>query len=185
MADSTAPCVALLRGINVGGKNVLPMRELAEIFAETGCRDVQTYIQSGNVVFWANSKVVKALPGAITKRIEERFGYRVPVVVRTEEQMRLVVGNNPFLRSGVPEDRLHVYFLVGQPAAEDVAQLDSKRSAPDRFAVVGGEIYLELPNGVANTKLTNAYFDSKLTTTCTLRNWRTVLKLIELMSKKC
>ncbi|MCU1318566.1 MAG: hypothetical protein JWP98_84, partial [Edaphobacter sp.] len=75
----------------------------------------------------------------------------------------------------------HVYFLAGMPTAGDVAGLDAGRSAPDAFAVIGREIYLQLPNGMGRTKLTNAYFDSKLKTVSTARNWRTVLKLVEMV----
>ena len=173
--------VALLRGINVGGKNMVPMRALASIFVEAGCGDVQTFIQSGNVIFSAEKRVLKGLSDCIAKSIEEQFGCRVPVLLRTAVQMKSVVRGNPFLQTGAAEDSLHVYFLAGVAGAEGIAKLDPERSPPDRFAVMGGEIYLQLANGVAKTKLTNAYFDMKLGTTSTLRNWRTVLKLYELM----
>ena len=80
---ATNTFVALLRGINVGGKNKLPMEDLAEMFAAAGCRDVRTYIQSGNVVFTATPRVAERLPALIAARIEEAFGYRTPVVMRT------------------------------------------------------------------------------------------------------
>jgi uncharacterized protein (DUF1697 family) len=173
--------VALLRGINVGDKNILPMKDLAAMFVAAGCQDVTTFIQSGNVVFRADAKVVAGLKEAISLQIQERFGIRVPLVLRTAEEMGSVLRGNPFLNAGVSEDSLHVYFLAGLPAAGDVAGLDATRSAPDVFEVVGREIYLQLPNGMARTKLTNAYFDSKLRTVVTARNWRTVGKLFELM----
>jgi uncharacterized protein (DUF1697 family) len=173
--------VALLRGINVGGKNMLPMKELASLFAEAGCADVTTYIQSGNVLFSANGKVVAGLAATISHQIDERFGVRVPVVLRSATELMAAIKNNPFLQAGAEEDSLHVYFLAGVPDAKDVTGLDAARSAPDTFAVVGREIYLQLPNGMARTKLTNAYFDSKLRTVSTARNWRTILKLAELL----
>lgn len=174
--------VALLRGINVGGKNMLPMKELAAMFVAAGCGEVTTYIQSGNVVFSADAKVAAGLAGVITRQIEERFGIRVPVVLRSAAEMMAVLRANPFLKAGAIEEMLHVYFLAGMPGAGDVAGLDAGRSAPDAFEVVGREIYLQLPNGMARTKLTNAYFDSKLRTVSTARNWRTVGKLFELMA---
>lgn len=173
--------IALLRGINVGGKNMLPMRELAALFAASGCRDVRTYIQSGNVLFAADSTSAAALPGVIAAHIAERFGLRVPVVVRTTEQLGAVIHHNPYLEAGAPEDQLHVYFLADTPSAERVALLDADRSSPDAFAVHGQEIYLRLPNGMARTRLTNAYFDAKLATTSTARNWRTVKTLYEML----
>jgi uncharacterized protein (DUF1697 family) len=176
--------VALLRGINVGGKNMLPMKELTGLFASAGCTEVTTYIQSGNVLFTADNIVVAGLAAGIAQQIDERFGLRVPVVLRSAAELTLAIQNNPFLRSGAEEDWLHVYFLASVPGAAEVAMLDPARSAPDAFAVVGREVYLQLPNGMARTKLTNAYFDSKLRTVSTARNWRTILKLAELLERQ-
>src|SRR5512133_2788415 len=159
--------LAMLRGINVGGKNKLPMKELAEIFVEAGCIDVRTYIQSGNVVFSADPERLELLPLAVTAAIAERTGYQIPVVLRTAEQMEDVIRNNPFLGAGADEDALHVMFLADLPEPRRVDDLDPDRSRPDAFVVHGREIYLLLPNGVARTKLTNEYFDSKLGTTST------------------
>jgi uncharacterized protein (DUF1697 family) len=172
--------VALLRGVNVGGKNKLPMKELAAIFAEEGCDYVQTYIQSGNVIFRAAPGALSRLPDAITSRIAARYGYHTPVVLRTTEQMRAIVANNPFLAAGSAEDLLHVLFLAKQPDVVRIAALDPQRSAPDAFALHGQDIYLKLPNGAGKTRFTNAYFDTKLATVSTGRNWRTVTKLLEL-----
>jgi uncharacterized protein (DUF1697 family) len=171
---------ALLRGINVGGKNMLPMKELAEIFVKLGCGAVTTYIQSGNVVFSAEEKVATGLGGLIAKRIEERFALKVPVVLRSARDLETVIRGNPYLKAGAAEEMLHVSFLADRPRADFIARLDAARSAPDEFAVVGRDIYMKLVTGAAKTKLTNAYFDSKLKTVSTMRNWRTVLKLAEM-----
>ncbi len=177
-----ATYLALLRGINVGGKNKLPMKDLIDLFGEAGCRHVRTYIQSGNVIFSADPDLVASLPGLITARIAECFGYRVPVVMRTAAQIGEVIRNNPFVEAGAAEDTLHVLFLADQPSARSVDDLDPDRSPSDVFIVRGREVYLRLPTGVARTKLTNDYFDAKLATTSTGRNWRTVTKLFELMA---
>jgi uncharacterized protein (DUF1697 family) len=171
--------LALLRGINVGGKNKLPMRDLAGMFEDAACGNVRTFIQSGNVIFSADAKVSVSLAAAIASKIESRFGYKVPVILRTARQLREVVSNNPFPGA---EDILHVMFLADRPSRKQIAALDPNRSAPDTFIVRGGEVYLHLPNGVADTKLTNAWFDSKLGTVSTGRNWRTVTKLLEMMN---
>ena len=173
--------VALMRGLNLGAHNRLPMTDLVQVFVEAGCGDVRTYIQSGNVVFKASQSKLEKLPGLISKRILERFGYKIPVVLRTAEQLGETIQNNPFLKAGAAEETLHVYFLAGVPDARNLTALDPTRSAPDAFHVRGRDIYLQLPNGMARTKLSNAYFDSKLATISTARNWRTVLKLFELM----
>jgi len=179
-AKTAAKHVALLRGINVGGKNMLPMKELVGLFTAAGCGEVATYIQSGNVVFCAEDKVVKRLDSVIAKQVEERFALKVPVVLRTALELDAVIRGNPFLKAGAAEEMLHVAFLAEHPGTDLVAGLDAMRSAPDEFAVVGREIYMKLVTGAAKTKLTNAYFDSKLKTVSTMRNWRTVLKLAEM-----
>ena len=171
---------ALLRGINVGGKHKLPMKDLSEVFSANKCKGVRTYIQSGNVVFCAPPGSVKKLAVGLEKAIEARFGFPVPVVVRSHEQLRNVVQANPFRSRGASEKMLHVIFLADEPDASAVSKLDPQRSPGDEFRVIGSEIFLYLPNGAGNSKLTNAYFDSKLSTIGTARNWTTVLKLLEM-----
>jgi uncharacterized protein (DUF1697 family) len=173
--------VALLRAINVGGNNVLPMADLARMFSDEGCQNVRTFIQSGNVLFDAPEKVTMLVSKSITTRIAKDFGFKVPVVLRTEAQLRKVISNNPFTKAGKPEENVHVFFLADKPPRERIAALDAQRSPPDEFVVRGQEIYLKFLNGAGKTKLTAAYFDSKLATTGTQRNWRTVTKLLELM----
>jgi uncharacterized protein (DUF1697 family) len=174
--------VALLRGINVGGKNKLPMADLSAMFEKAGCARVQTYIQSGNVVFDAEAGAAGALPEQIQGAIEKRFGYRIPVVMRTAGEMAAVAGDNPFLSRGADADVLHVVFLAGAPSASRAAALDPNRSPPDEMVVRGREIYLACPNGIARTRITNAYLDATLATTSTLRNWRTVQVLARMAS---
>ena len=173
--------VALLRGINVGGKNKLPMKDLTAMFVEAGCGNVRTYIQSGNVVFEAAAGVAARLPGVIEKRIEKQFGFRTPVILRTATQLRDVVGDNPFLKAGAAPETLHVLFLADRPSRALADALDPDRSPPDQFVVQGQQVYLRLPRGVAPTRLTNAWFDAKLATISTGRNWRTVTTLLDLM----
>lgn len=173
--------LALLRGINVGGKNKIAMSDLARIFSEAGCEGVRTYIQSGNVIFKADPAVVAEIPSRVTSEIASRHALKVPVVLRTAEQMGEIAKNNPFLAGGTPEDTLHVMFMAGAPEPDKIAALDSNRSLPDQFSVIGQEVYLYLPNGAGHTKLTTDYFDSRLGTTSTGRNWRTVLNLLEMM----
>jgi len=172
--------VALLRGINVGGKHMLPMKQLAAMFTDAGCGDVQTYIQSGNVVFRAGPALARRVPALITAAIADRFGFDAPVMTRTAEDLRRVTRQNPFLRSGTDTAALHVAFLADEPARASVATLDPARGLPDEFVVRGREIYLRFPNGLARSRLTTAYFDSRLETTITVRNWRTVVALLEL-----
>jgi uncharacterized protein (DUF1697 family) len=166
-----------LRGINVGGKNKLAMKDLIALFEAAGCAQVTTYIASGNVIFEASARVARAVPAAVTAAIEARFGLAVPVVIRTAAELDAVVASNPF-PDGL--DALFVMFLADRPAPARIAALDPARSPGDSFRVVGREIYLHLPNGAARTKLSNAYFDGKLATVSTGRNWRTTLTLRDL-----
>jgi uncharacterized protein (DUF1697 family) len=174
--------VALLRGINVGGKNILPMNDLAAIFEKAGCTDVTTYIQSGNVVFRAPEKILKTIAAAVSSGVEKRFKFKIPVVIRTLDEMSEIVRKNAYPKCDPDAERLHVFFLADVPDAAGVAILNPNRSPGDSFQVVGREIYALFPNGAGNSKLTNAYFDSKLKTVSTARNWRTVLKLLEMMN---
>ena len=176
-----ASYLALLRGINVGGKNKLPMITLAEMFVAAGCKDVRTYIQSGNVIFNASPSVYSLISDRITAQIAKQLGYRTPVILRTAVQLREVLAGNPFLTPEADEKALYVMFLASTPTPTDISKLDPDRSPGDSFVVRGQSVYLHLPNNVAASKLTNAYFDSKLATTSTSRNWRTVTKLLELM----
>ncbi len=145
---------------------------------------MRSFIQSGNVIFSAAPGAPERLPSLISTRISKRFGYRIQLILRTAEQMGNVISNNPFLKAGAAEKELYVLFLADLPASRSVRDLDPDRSPPDAFNVRGQEIYLRLPNGGARTKLTNQYFDSKLRTTSTARNWRTVTKVFDLMEPR-
>jgi uncharacterized protein (DUF1697 family) len=173
--------VALLRGVNVGGKNKLPMKDLVGIFEATGCLKVRNYIQSGNIIFHAPAALAKRVPGLVGAEVERKFGFLARMVLRTASELRQVAGNNPFLKKGAEERLLSVMFLADRPGPEAIAKLDLQKSSPDEFVVSGDTIFLHTPAGLADTKLTNAYFDSRLKTFSTARNWRTTLKLLEMM----
>ena len=173
--------LALLRGINAGGKNKLSMKELIVLFREAGCEDVQSYIQSGNILFRAQPGVAEALGSRISEEIAKRFGLRIPVVLRTAEQLDETVRRNPFPATEAIASNLHVMFLRDVPMVERVRELDENRSPLDKFAVRERDVYLQLLTGAARSKLTNQYFDSKLKTISTVRNWQTVTKLQLLM----
>lgn len=178
---SGAGChVALLRGINVGGKNTLLMKDLVAMFIQAGCSAVRTYIQSGNVVFRAPPRIAKGIAATVSDAIEDASGLRVPVVLRTAEELRAVAESHPLLKAGVEPRTLQVVFLADEPSRTLVEALDAARSPKDSFTVRGREVYLHCPEGVGRSKLTNGYFDSTLRTTSTMRSWKTVLKLAEL-----
>lgn len=176
---SSTTSIALLRGINVGGKNRLPMQDLASIFREVGCTDVRTYIQSGNVVYRA-SLAARQIADRVSSVIADRFDIRAPIVMRTARDLERVVTTNPFLKETTNTRELHVGFLLERPDPDGIRSLDPDRSPPDEFTVAGREVYLRCPNGIGRSKLTSQYFDSRLRTTITVRNWRTVLTLLDM-----
>lgn len=171
--------VALLRGINVGGRGTLPMRELAAIFAEAGGVNVRTYLQSGNVLF--DAAAPELVVETVTARIAAVYGYPGRIVLRSAEQFRAAFAANPYLKTGVAAETLHVYFLSDAPPPWMIRALDPDRSPGDSFVVRGREIYLHLPQGMARTKLTNVYFDKTLKTVSTARNWNTISRLAEML----
>jgi uncharacterized protein (DUF1697 family) len=174
--------VALLRGINVGGRNGVAMADLRAIFEDLGHRRIETYLQSGNVVFEATGAPA-SLPGTIRRRITNDLGLDVPVAVRTGADLQKIFTTNPFLADGADPTTLHVVFAVGRAASGALGDLAPERFSPDRFAHRGREIYLQCPNGYGRTKLTNAFFESRLGPAAgatTTRNWNTVTRLAEL-----
>src|SRR5205807_2219630 len=122
--------VALLRGINVGGKHKLPMNSLISLFIEAGCHDVATFIQSGNVLFRASPPLAAQLPNLIEKQIEAQFGFRAPIILRTRKELKGAVNRNPFTQVGADENALYVMFLADRPDSARIASLDPQRSPP-------------------------------------------------------
>lgn len=169
--------VALVRGINVAGKNKLPMRDLASLFEQAGVRAVRTYIQSGNVVFAATPDVAECAAKRVSTSLAERFAQPAPVMLRSAEELDRVITANPFVLGGAPTEGLHVAFLSAAPSVAAVAKLDPNRSPPDAFAVRGREVFLSYPNGAGRTKLSNDYLERCLGCVSTTRNLRTVTTL--------
>jgi uncharacterized protein (DUF1697 family) len=174
--------VALLRGVNVGGANRLPMERLRALFAQAGASNVESLIQSGNIVFDASESRAHAIVDGVAREIEREFGFAAPMVLRDAAAWRTLTDGNPFLARGADPGTLHVLCLSQAPTDAALARLDPNRSPNDEFVVRGSDIYLRLPSGVARAKLTHAWFDSNLRVVSTLRNWRTVLKLADLIT---
>ena len=173
--------LALLRGVNVGGANKVPMKELRGLFEDLDHEDVRTYLQSGNVVFEGRSSSSKKLAGEAERAISEAFGVDISVILRTRPELKRVAAGNPFPTEDVKPSLLHVMFLSDAPSPASVKTLDPDRSPPDEFKVKGREVYLWYPDGSARTKLTIDYFEQMLGTRATSRNWNTIVKVLELM----
>jgi uncharacterized protein (DUF1697 family) len=175
--------VALLAGINVGGKTTVPMAELRAVFADLGYQQVQTYIQSGNVIFAEDAGDEEQLLAAIRPALSAKFGWDIPVLLRTGPELDAVLAGNPFRDRQDDPTKLLVTFLSAEPApdrAERVRQPPPGETG--ELTVVGREIYLHTPDGYGRTKLSNAYLAKALGLAATTRNWKSVAKLHELVT---
>lgn len=177
--------IAILRGINVGGKRRLKMEKLKALFRELGFSDVETYIQSGNVMFNASEKESDTtISDKIEAAIFKKYDFKVPVIVRTASELKEAIASNPFYASGNEDvDRLHLTFLKIYPSAERIEKASSANFAPDDFKVHGKNVFLHCSGKYSDSKLSNTFFESKLKVPATTRNWKTVLKLGELIDK--
>ena len=174
--------IAILRGINVSGKNKILMQDLKALFESLNFKNVKTYIQSGNVVFDSNS--LKNLETLIQQKIKEQFGFDVPVIVRTVDEITNILKHNPYLKQkNIELDKLHITFLSETPIKENLTKIHTYNFAPDVFEIIGNEVYLHCPNGYGNTKLSNTFFENKLKVTATTRNWKTVNEIAKLCEK--
>jgi uncharacterized protein (DUF1697 family) len=174
--------VALLRGINVGGRTKVGMADLRQVFVDLGHADVKTYLQSGNVLFESPEQTPSRLPGDIERRIAQELDMSVTVLLRTGDDLAEVVANNPFLARETDFAKLHVTFLAEVPDRERAARIATPVGAPDEFSLAGREVFLLCPNGYGRTKLNNTYIERRLGVAATTRNWNTVTKLCELAS---
>ncbi len=171
--------IALLRGINVGGHRRVGMPALAKVFTELGYEGVQTYIQSGNVVFWAH-----VVDGAgIEAAIEARFGFPVQVALRTGTEWARTIFGNPYpLQAAADGSKVHLALLSAEPDAEGVASLQAVPRGLDNWHLDGRNLYLDLPNGGGRTRLDHGTLERRLGIQVTVRNWKTVEALGKLLS---
>lgn len=172
--------IALLRGINIGGNTSIPMVDLRKVFTDLGHQDVQTYIQSGNVVFTANSADEAAVAAGIRKAIKADLDKDVPVLLRSREELDAVIEGNPFPEQ---EDfvKLLVTFLESDPGADKQAALASPPKETGVLALVGREVYVHVPDGYGRSKLSNTFVEKKTGVVGTTRNWKSVLKLRDMV----
>jgi uncharacterized protein (DUF1697 family) len=179
--ESVTTYIALLRGINLAGRRKVAMPTLRDALAEAGFEDVATYIQSGNLVL-DSGKSAEALRTELQKVIEDRFGFAVPVIVRTRKQLDAVIAANPFPD---PEDPrlLHVVFLEKAASVTAVKKLAASATGSDEVKSAGKELYLNTPDGFGRSQLAAALAKDPSGITGTARNWRTVLKLAEMAAR--
>jgi uncharacterized protein (DUF1697 family) len=173
--------ISMLRGINVSGQKKIKMTDLRDLYESLGFDSVQTYIQSGNVVFHSKladtRKIEKAVSGAILKQ----YKFDVPVMVRSVKEMNRVVSGNPLLKDNRRDvSKLHVTFLSGKPKALLVKNLEAPVAGDEALQILGSEVFVYCPHGYGKTKLNNSFFENKLSVVATTRNWKTVNVLLEM-----
>lgn len=173
--------VAILRGINVGGHRKILMADLRVLLGRLGYDNVETYIQSGNVVFNGPENIDSLdLEKQIFEAIADKYGFEVKVLVRTTEEWKKTVKLNPFLKSA-DVNQLHVTFLKAIPEPDTVNAAKSLEFEPDLFEIIKRDVYINCLQKYNETKLSNNFFEKKLKVEATTRNWKTVLKITELL----
>jgi uncharacterized protein (DUF1697 family) len=168
--------VALLRGVNVGGRHSLPMKELRVLLGELGCENVKTYIQSGNAVFNTSANP-GLLSQDITAAIERQFGFAPSVFLLTFDEYQSILGQNPFPDAVSEPKSIHIGFVTEQPSAPDLETIESLKSATENYQLLNGAFWLHAPDGIGRSKLA-AKIDKCLGVATTGRNWRSA-KAIE------
>lgn len=173
--------VAILRGINVSGQKLIPMKQLQAMLAEFGFKNVTTYIQSGNIVFHFQESSIADLRSLVEQNIHKQFGFEVPVLVFAAEKLRDVVSKNPFLTdSSRSVEFMHVTFLLSAPQVSDFEAVKCKKQDGEEVLLIDDLVYLYCPNGYGRTKLTNNFLEAKLGVEATTRNWKTVNALLNI-----
>ena len=196
--------ISILRGINVGGKKSVKMDVLRKIYVDLGFQNVQTYIQSGNVVFCSENSSKQDLATKITEKILETFAFDVPIIILTLHELQEIIKNNPFLveilennqkenlqenqeenQKDSQKDRIyfHITFLSEIPEKALFDKIKENIYQKDEFLLLGKSIYLYCPDGYGNSKLTNGFFETKLKVIATTRNWKTSLELLNMAEK--
>lgn len=170
--------IALFRGINVGGANLLPMKELVALLEELGCTGVKTYIQSGNAVF-RHRAAAPGLAMKIRAAVAAAKGFEPAVLLLTEKDLARAAAANPFPEAEGDPAKLHLSFLAARPGKPDLERLEELRSRNERFELAKDVFYLHAPDGIGRSKLAAAV-EKALGVAATGRNWRTVQKLLEL-----
>ena len=170
--------IALFRGINVGGNHMLPMKELKLLLEKNGCRDVRTYIQSGNVIFRSAPSNAVRLAARLTELVAKDYGFAPDVMVLTATELERAVAANPFGEARDNPAAVHLFFLRHAPARPDLQGCESLKTS-ERFALADRVFYLHTPHGFGASKLAGRA-EKLLGVSATARNWRTVTTLLDM-----
>lgn len=171
--------IALFRGINVGGSNILPMKELASLLKGLGLSNVRTYIQSGNVVFQSKTTNAKDLSHNISTAIGESHGFNPQVFIFSLQELRDAIASNPFPDGQTEPKTLHLFFLESAPSNPDMDRLETIKTVSERFRLIDAVFYLHAPEGIGRSKLA-ANVEKALGVSGTGRNWRSINKIMSM-----
>ncbi len=175
--------IALLRGINVSGQKKIKMTDLKKLFEDVDFTNIQTYIQSGNVIFDSDNPDLKFIKSRIAMKIKSKYGFDVDTIITTNAKLKYVLNHNNFARKNAEAEKLYVTFLDEKPDYAAVLKLKNTDYKPEDFIIDNDVIYLYLPNGYGKSKLNNNLFETRLKTRATTRNWKTINALYELSKK--
>jgi uncharacterized protein (DUF1697 family) len=178
--------ISLLRGVNMAGHNNIKMTDLEALFKKLGFTDVETFIQSGNVIFKdPEDKQPLEIVAKVEEAILKKFKLKIPVLIRTEGDLKDVISCNPFsVEVNFNPEKLAVVFLYELPREEQIEKVRNIDYPPDKFKIKGKEIFIYCPNGFGKTKLYTNFFENKMKVIGTARNWKTINTLYDLASKK-
>jgi uncharacterized protein (DUF1697 family) len=177
MSEGLITLAALFRGINVGGRTVLPMKELVAQLEALGLDGVKTYVQSGNAVFRCREEDRSGLAERIGREVRRRRGFEPAVLLLDLEQLRRTVQDNPFPEGEAEPKSLHANFLFSRPPAPDLEGMERLRRDSERFVLRDRVLYLHAPDGIGRSKLAAAA-ERRLGVPVTGRNWRSVTKIL-------
>lgn len=178
--------VSFLRGVNMTGHNSIKMTDLTALYRSMGLSDAETYIQSGNVIF---SDIGDITPSALSVNIEqailERFNFNIPVMIRTRQELKNLFSSNPFLgETKFDPSKMAVLFLHDEPSDAQIQKVANIDYPPDKFKIVGREIFIYCPNGFGRTKIYTNFFEKKMKVSGTGRNWKTITTILGIAEKK-
>ena len=179
MTSGSPTFLALFSGINVGGNRIVKMADLRAFFEALGFTGVESYVQSGNVVFRSAKGEADTLANDIEKAFEARWGFHSRIMVRDADWLRGMVGANPYPDLVDEPKKLHLFVLEREPTDEEANRLSDKCKGPEEFTVRGDAFYLKAPNGLGKSEFVGL-IPRTLKVPCTARNWRTVLALLEM-----
>lgn len=175
--------ISFLRGVNMTGHNSIKMTDLTSLYINLGFKDAKTFIQSGNVIFSINAdKTESSISASIEKEILEKFSYTVPVMIRTNRELSDLFSVNPFLDEiEFDPAKLAVIFLHEKPSADQIKKVKDVDYPPDKFKIIGREIFIYCPNGFGRTKIYTNFFEKKMGVLGTARNWKTITTILSLI----